>query len=86
MKRALPALIIGGLLIAGPSALAKPAFLQKAKDLGLPGITNCQACHLSTEKGNVKWNDRGLWLRAKKQELNASEVDVAWLKDYKPAQ
>jgi len=75
---------MGGLLMA-PTAFAKPPFLAKAKELGLPGITNCQACHISTEKGNVKWNERGLWLKAKKQELNAETVDVTWLKDYKPA-
>jgi hypothetical protein len=84
VKRVLVTLL--GLLSAGSVAFAKPAFLQKAKDLGLPGITNCQACHISTEKGNASWNERGNWLRAKKDELKASEVDVAWLKDYKPAQ
>lgn len=84
MRRTPLILAISGLLV-GPAALAKPPFLAKAKELGLPGITNCQACHISTEKGNVKWNERGLWLKAKKQELNADTVDVAWLKDYKPA-
>ena len=85
MKRALLVLSIGGLLLSGPSAFAKPAFLKKAKELGLPGIENCQACHISTEPGNAQWNERGLWLKSKKEELKAEEVDVAWLKDYKPA-
>lgn len=84
MTRTSLILAIGGLLIA-PAAFAKPPFLAKAKELALPGITNCQACHISTEKGSVKWNERGLWLKAKKQELNAETVDVTWLKDYKPA-
>jgi hypothetical protein len=78
-------LAFGALLLSGQFAFAKPPFLAKAKELGLPGITNCQACHISTEKPDVKWNERGLWLKAKKQELKAEEVDVTWLKDYKPA-
>jgi mono/diheme cytochrome c family protein len=84
MKRATLILAIGGFLMV-PTAFAKPPFLAKAKELALPDITNCQACHISTEKGNVKFNERGLWLKAKKQELNAETVDVTWLKDYKPA-
>jgi hypothetical protein len=84
MQRTFLILAIGGLLISGQSAFAKPPFLKKAKELGLPGIENCQACHISTEKPDVKWNERGLWLKAKKAELNAEEVDVTWLKDYKP--
>lgn len=85
MKRALLTLAIGGLLISGLAAFAKPAFLKKAKGMGLPGIDTCMACHISTEPGNAKWNERGLWLKAKKQGLNAGEVDVTWLKDYKPS-
>ncbi len=85
MNRVPFALVIVGLLLSGPSAFAKPPFLAKAKALGLPGITNCQACHISTEKGKSTWNERGLWLKAKKAELKAREVDVTWLKDYKPA-
>lgn len=84
MTRTTWILAITGLL-STTAAHAKPPFLAKAKELGLPGITSCQACHISTEKGNVKWNERGLWLKAKKQELNADAVDVTWLKDYKPA-
>ncbi len=84
MKRVLLALVIGGLLLSGPAAFAKRSYLVKAKELGLPGITNCQACHISTEKGNLTWNERGLWLKAKKEALKAREVDVTWLKDYKP--
>ena len=82
MKRVLLLLIVGGLLSSGPAAFAKPAFLRKARDLGLPQITSCQACHISTEP--PKWNERGNWLIKRKLELKASAVDVAWLKDYKP--
>jgi hypothetical protein len=84
MRRVMLTIAAGGLLISGQFALAKPPFLAKAKELGLPGIDSCQACHISTEKGNAKWNERGLWLKAKKEELKAEEVDVTWLKDYKP--
>jgi hypothetical protein len=85
MKKSIFLLACGGLLVSGQFDFAKPPFLAKAKELGLPGIDSCQACHISTQKPDVKWNERGLWLKAKKQELNAEEVDVAWLKDYKPA-
>jgi hypothetical protein len=85
MKRLVNLALTAGFILVGQAAFAKPPFLKKAKELGLPGIDNCMACHISTEKGAVKWNERGLWLKAKKQELNAEEVDVTWLKDYKPA-
>ena len=85
MKRVLLVAALGGFLLPGQLASAKPPFLKKAKELGLPGIENCMACHISTEPGNAKWNERGLWLKAKKLELKAEEVDVTWLKDYKPA-
>ena len=84
MKRVLLSVAVGCLLISGQAVLAKPPFLRKAKELGLPGIDSCQACHISTEPGSAKWNARGLWLKAKKQELHAEDVDVTWLKDYKP--
>ena len=84
MNRPLQILLTGSLLLASPAVFSKPAFLKRAKELELPGINNCFACHDSTEKP-VQWNARGLWLKARKAELNASEVDVAWLKDYKPA-
>ncbi len=82
MTRTLFVLMIGGLWFAGPSAWAKPAFLKKAKELNMPGITTCMACHVSTKKGNVVWNERGLWLKEKKKALDAKDVDVTWLKDY----
>jgi len=85
MKKVLLFALIAGFLGSGQAVFAKPPFLKKAKELAMPGIENCMACHISTEKGAVKWNERGLWLRAKKQELNAESVDVTWLKDYKPA-
>jgi hypothetical protein len=85
MNRVLLVLIAGGLLLSGQSAFAKSSFLKKAKDLGLPGVSNCQACHISTESGNIKLNDRGNWLLKKQRELKAGGIDVAWLKDYKPA-
>jgi hypothetical protein len=85
MKRIFSLALIAGYLVVGASAFAKPPFLKKARELSLPGIDNCMSCHISTEPGNAKWNERGLWLKAKKQELNAETVDVTWLKDYKPA-
>jgi hypothetical protein len=62
--------------------------IKKAKELGLTQVQNCQSCHEEKlpKKGDpVKLNDMGKWLQSQKTERKAKEVDVAWLKDYKPA-
>ncbi|HMZ80956.1 MAG TPA: hypothetical protein PLL06_14740 [Acidobacteriota bacterium] len=69
-----------GLHLTSSVVLARPEFLQEARDLGYT-VKNCQYCHLMpTSKG---LNDRGKFLVAEKERRNAEEVDVSWLKDYK---
>lgn len=65
---------------------AKPMWVKKAKEMGLPA-ENCLYCHTVKlpKKETFKpedLNDRGKWLVAEKTKRNATEVDPAWLKDY----
>jgi len=87
MNRFVLPILAVGLLATGPVALAKPAFVKKAQSLGFADITSCKSCHTAAmpKKENHEFNDRGTWLMNKKKELKAEEVDLAWLKDYKPA-
>jgi hypothetical protein len=69
----------------GP-AVAGPAMLTKAKEMGLPA-QNCQYCHVSKvpKKEGFKpddLNERGKWLLAEKEQQKAKEVGVDWLKNY----
>lgn len=72
-------------ILAVPAA-AKPAFVKKAKDLGLADVKNCQFCHVEKMPSKAKmgeYTDAGKFLVKKKADTKAAEVDVAWLKDYK---
>lgn len=62
-------------------AQAYPPFLKQAQQLGFQA-KNCTFCHEKND-GGKGWNDRGLWLKAKKKELKAPVVEVKWLKAYK---
>ncbi|HWC65714.1 MAG TPA: hypothetical protein VG777_06505 [Thermoanaerobaculia bacterium] len=83
-------LVVGGLYLASivsqGVAFGKASWMKATKDLGLPA-QNCLYCH--TEKMPKKdtfkpeeLNDRGKWLMSEKQKRNASEIDLAWLKEY----
>lgn len=76
------------LMVAGPAS-AKLPFVKKAKDLGFTYIQNCASCHVdklpkAAAKGEP-FGEIGKFLKAQKAKNKAAEVDVAWLKDYKPA-
>lgn len=79
-------LAAAAVLTVGSSAHAKMPYVKKAKDLGFK-VENCQSCHTDKmpkkEAKGEPYNDMGKFLLAKKAELKAAEVDVAWLKDYK---
>jgi hypothetical protein len=72
----------GWMLLAGTSSATLP-MQKKAKELGYPA-ENCLYCHgeKMPKKDSVTFNDRGKWLVAEKGKRNATEIDVAWLKDY----
>lgn len=73
--------------LAGLPLAAKPAFVKKAKEMGLAEVKNCQHCHVEKLPSKAKkgeFNDVGKFLEKKKADTKAAEVDLAWLKDYKP--
>jgi len=73
-----------GALVALP-VVAKPAYVKKAKDLGIDAVKNCQSCHVEKMPSKAKlgeFNDLGKFLNKKKTDTKAAEVDVAWVKDF----
>lgn len=82
--RVAPLLIASAMILALPIQ-AKIPFVGQAKKLGFTEIKDCQSCHVDKmpKKGASAGNERGKFLLAKKAEMKAAEVDVAWLKDYK---
>jgi len=82
-RMALAAVAVG---LAVPAA-ADMAMQKKAKELQVAGVVNCQSCHTDKmpKKGAAAVNAMGKWLVDQKAARKAKEIDVAWLKDYKPA-
>jgi hypothetical protein len=81
MSRLLFAVLL--LAIVGLPAQAKLPFVKKAQALGFAEIKDCKACHVGVAKKGGEQTERGKFLSATKAKLNAPEVDLAWLKDYK---
>jgi mono/diheme cytochrome c family protein len=75
-----------GLLLWAGTAQADVAMQKKAKELGITSVQNCQSCHVDKmpKKGADKLNEMGQWLVDQKEARKAKEIDVAWLKEYKP--
>ena len=73
--------------LASVPAFADMAMQKKAKELKIESVVNCQSCHTDKvpKKGAAAVNAMGKWLVDQKAARKAKEVDVAWLKDYKPA-
>jgi hypothetical protein len=65
---------------AGP-VLAKATWVKKAQAID-PAVKDCLACHL-TKQGRDLNSGRGQFLMDKKKELDAKDVDLEWLRDYK---
>jgi hypothetical protein len=83
------------LVLAGAAAvlaLGRPAsatmpMQKKAKEAGIAAVQNCQSCHVEKlpKKGDpLKTTEMGQWLMDQKASRKAKEVDVLWLKEYKP--
>ena len=74
--------------LSAPPSQAKPAYVKKAQDLGHKElVVNCASCHkakLPTAKDATMNDTLGAWLDKKKKTAGAKEVDLKWLKDYKP--
>ena len=76
-------------VLQAPAAHAKAAYVKKAQDAGHKElVVNCQSCHvakLPSAKGDHSLNDSlGAFLDKKMKETKAKEMDLKWLKDYKP--
>ena len=93
MKKTLWAAAVGltavGLLasVTGKANATMP--IQKAaKAAGFADAGKCTFCHGEAlpKKGASTLNDRGNWLVAEKDKRKASEIDAAWLKEYKEPQ
>ena len=68
---------------------AKLPYVKKAQELGFKDIKNCASCHKeampkAAAKG-APFNEVGTFLVEQKTKKKAAEVDLNWLKDYKPA-
>jgi hypothetical protein len=87
MGLTMAALAAATMLLVAP-ATAKPPYIKKAKDLGHGDLVkNCASCHVKAmpKAKDAALNPLGEWLVKQKTEKKAAEVDLAWLKDYKPA-
>ena len=69
-------------------AQAKAPYVKKAQDAGHKAlVANCQSCHkakLPTKKDFAMNDTLGGFLTMKMKETGAKEMDLKWLKDYKP--
>ena len=84
MRRSTLSVLAAAALVAvAIPAQAKPAFVSKAKELGIDSVKNCASCHVGAPKKGGDMTEMGKWLIAQKASKKAAEVDVAWLKDYK---
>lgn len=72
-------------LLAAGSEAGVP-MQKKAKELGIASVQNCQSCHVDKmpKKDSFKVNEMGQWLIDQKQARKAKEIDVSWLKEWKP--
>jgi hypothetical protein len=74
--------------VSAPSAHAKAAYVKKAQEAGHKDlVANCQSCHKAKLPTAKAWdlNDNlGAFLDKKMKETKAKEMDLKWLKDYKP--
>lgn len=70
----------------GAGAEAGLALQKKAKESGIESVQTCQSCHVDKlpKKDSPKLNHMGQWLVDQKAARKAKEIDVTWLKEYKP--
>ena len=71
-----------------PPASAKAPWVKKAKDLGHADLVkNCASCHAKAmpKATDKEMSPLGTWLVEQKKVKNAKEIDLTWLKEYKPA-
>jgi hypothetical protein len=78
---------LAGLAMLAPAKLAFATMPmgKKAKEAGFAEAAKCTYCHAEAlpKKDAHTLNERGKWLVAEKDKRKATEVDPAWLKEYK---
>jgi hypothetical protein len=57
--------------------------VKKAQDMGFAEVKDCKACHMGAPKKGGEMTARGKFLIDTKAAKKATEVDLAWLKEYK---
>lgn len=84
-------ILVGVTVLAAALAIpaqAKAPYVKKAQDAGHKElVANCQSCHkakLPTKKDFAMNDTLGAFLAMKIKETGAKEIDIKWLKDYKP--
>ncbi len=77
-------LAVLAIIAAGASLQAKLPWMKKAQGMGFDQVKSCQSCHATErpKKGDA-FAPMGQYLINRKDKEKASEVDLAWLKDYK---
>jgi hypothetical protein len=73
--------------LAAAGAEAGLPLQKKAKELGIASVQSCQSCHVDKmpKKDAATLGAMGQWLVDQKAARKAKEIDVAWLKEYKPS-
>lgn len=79
----IPILIAAAALILAVPAQAKMPWVKKAQEAGFVEVKDCKACHVGMAKKGGDMSERGKFLMDTKTKKNATEVDLAWLKEYK---
>jgi hypothetical protein len=77
---------VAGAFVAGP-AWATMEMQKAAKAAGIEVTDGCMYCHgeKMPKKDASTYNERGKWLQEQKKAKAAKDIDVTWLKEYKPA-
>ena len=85
------ALLLGTAFLAAALAVpaqAKVTYVKKAQEAGHKDlVANCQSCHkakLPTKKDFAMNDTLGAFLDKKMKDTKAKEMDIKWLKEYKP--
>jgi hypothetical protein len=76
-------LIAAAAVVLSVPAQAKMPWVKKSQELGFAEVKDCKACHVGAAKKDGELSERGKFLVTTKAAKKATEVDLAWMKDYK---
>ncbi len=80
------ALLVSGVNFSNNAYATKEIFNAAREKFG-KDIKGCKHCHVKAipKESDHELNELGMFLEKTKKDKGASEVDVAWIADYKPA-